>query len=412
MDAGGDFSDEVRSLVHTDQHFGAPEEIILLVIEGLVVLIEARLDNLLIHTDQLRDVSDRVALRHQLLSRVVLSHLVLRVDGVVDHEVSDSARLLQFVSGHHVARQELIREALAVLVQQEAAAGTHRFRDQSAVLLDNGRVNLDLLDVGEASANLLGEDDAVTGSARVVRRGEALQFRTILLNHLVVRAKTAGRENHSLRVDGFHSLRSLHLDAGHLAVLHQDLRHAVIETHVDMILIRAFAKHTHNFDTDRRTIARTMTAGTGLAAAATHTMAEVSAEVEEPFFSGGSVFRQSLDERRVIQTVAAADRISGEAFRRVVRDAVSLLLLRAGGVHFTFGAVGVAAEVGHLLKHDNLGALFGRGDGGGQASAARTDNDDVGGFSGERGGRHHDGKHACQNGLFHFLSQRFEFIDG
>ena len=72
-----------------------------------------------------------------------------------------------------------------------------------------------------------------------------------------------------------------------------------------MILIRAFAKHTHNFDTDRRTIARTMTAGTGLAAAATHTMAEVSAEVEEPFFSGGSVFRQSLDERRVIQTVPA-----------------------------------------------------------------------------------------------------------
>ena len=223
----------------------------------------------------------------------------------------------------------------------------------------------------------------------------------------LIRVETAGRENHRLGVDRLHSLRSLHLDAGDLSVLHQDLRHAVIEAHVDMILIRAFAEHTHDFDTDRRTVARTMTAGTGLAAAATHAVAEFRAKRQEPLFSARGVFGQRLQKRRVIEVVAAFHRVGVENGRRIVRHAVRDLLLRAGRVHAAFRAVGVAAEVGHLLKDDHLRAALSRGDGGREPRAARTHDHDVSGFSRKSRTRDQHGKSSRNQSFFHLLSSRF-----
>ena len=265
-------------------------------------------------------------------------------------------------------------------------------------------MNLNLLDISERRADLLREDDTVTGRARVVRRREALQFRTILFHHLVVRAETTGRKHHGLRVNHFFALRGLDLDTGNLPVLHQDLRHAVIETHIDMVFIRAFTEDPHQFNTDRRPIARSMTAGLRLSPAATHAVAELGAKRQEPLFSARGVFGQRLQKRRVIEVVAAFHCVGVENGRRIVRHAVRDLLLRAGRVHAAFGAVGVTAEVSHLLKDDDLRAALSRGDGGRQSRAARTHDHDVSGFSRKSRARDQHGKSSRNQSFFHLLS--------
>ena len=100
MDTGGDFSDIERSLIEADHHFGTAKEIVLLVVIGLPVLIKARLDDLRIGADHLRDVSHRVAFLHETFGDVAAEHLVLLIDRVIDHEVRDAARLLELIRGN------------------------------------------------------------------------------------------------------------------------------------------------------------------------------------------------------------------------------------------------------------------------------------------------------------------------
>ena len=220
----------------------------------------------------------------------------------------------------------------------------------------------------------------------------------------MVRAETAGGKHHGLRVDHFLALRGLNFDAGDLAVLHDDLRHAVIETHIDMVFIRAFTEDPHQFNTDRRPITRSMTTGLRLTAAATHAVAELGAERQKPLFSARGVLGQRLQKRRVIEVVAAFHRVGVENGRRIVRHAVRDLLLRAGRVHAAFGAVGVAAEVGHLLEDDHLRAALSRRNGGREPRAARTHDHNISGFSSKSRARDHHGKSSRNQSFFHLLS--------
>ena len=220
----------------------------------------------------------------------------------------------------------------------------------------------------------------------------------------MVRAETTGRKHHGLRVNHFFALRGLDLDTGNLPVLHQDLRHAVIETHIDMVFIRAFTEDPHQFNTDRRPIARSMTTGLRLTAAATHAVAELGAERQKPLFSARGVLGQRLQKRRVIEVVAAFHRVGVENGRRIVRHAVRDLLLRAGRVHAAFGAVGVAAEVGHLLEDDHLRAALSRRNGGREPRAARTHDHNISGFSSKSRARDHHGKSSRNQSFFHLLS--------
>ena len=168
--------------------------------------------------------------------------------------------------------------------------------------------------------------------------------------------------------------------------------------------IRAFTEDPHQFNTDRRPIARSMTAGLRLSPAATHAVAELGAKRQEPLFSARGVFGQRLQKRRVIEVVAAFHCVGVENGRRIVRHAVRDLLLRAGRVHAAFGAVGVTAEVSHLLKDDDLRAALSRGDGGRQSRAARTHDHDVSGFSRKSRARDQHGKSSRNQSFFHLLS--------
>ena len=238
-------------------------------------------------------------------------------------------------------------------------------------------MDLNLFDVGKARAELRREFEALALGAGMIRRGEALQFGTILRHHVEVRTEAARREHDGLGVQRFDALGRLHLDGRNLSVLHPDVDDLILLADVESDGIGLLEQYAQNFGTDGRAVAGTVTARDRLTAAAPLAEAKVGAEIKQPFLGILGVFRKHLEKRRIVEVVTALHRVPEEDFRTVVRNARRQLLLRAGRVHAARSKIGVAAEIRLLFEHHGLGARLLGHDARRQAGTARADDDHV-----------------------------------
>ena len=104
--------------------------------------------------------------------------------------------------------------------------------------------------------------------------------------------------------------------------------------------------------------------------------------VEDVLFAGGIMRGKLLFHRFLKVGNGLAARLHRGVLRHDVanglRHVKKLLGIEVHGGHVAFGAGGVAAEHGHLLEDDHLGAAFDGGGGCHHAGSAAAHNDDVG----------------------------------
>ncbi len=164
-----------RRLIKVARHVGAAEGVLAFFPGG-----EARLEIGGGHAHLACDFVERFALEAVGLLDVVVRGLEGLLHVGVKEEVGHAVLLLEDGGGDCVAGVELVEEALAVLVDENGAVAAHGFGDHFAHLGNDRRVRLDFRHVDELCADLFGERDAFAQSARMVRRGKALEAGHVL----------------------------------------------------------------------------------------------------------------------------------------------------------------------------------------------------------------------------------------
>ena len=360
----------VRRLIQRNHHFGTPESGVFLRVVGLLVGGKRGFERLCGHLDLLGELIEVLSLHRVAVLVIAAGELVAIKDALIVDEVGIAAGLLQNMLAHDVAGEKFIAEAFTLLVHHNRAAGTHGFGNQVTVALNDGRMDLNLFDVGKRRTDVFTELNALAQSARVVCGGKALQFRTVLRHHRLIGAEAAGRKHHGPCVNRLHAVFGLNLNPGNRAVFHHDFDDLVFSADGNPVLDRALGEHTQDFRAHSRAVTGAVTAGNGLTAASALAEAELRAKVYEPFFRVLRVFRESLQQCRVIEIMPALHRVLVEELRAVLRHARCELLLGACGIHAARSKIGVAADVGHLFQNHNRSAgLLGR-NGGGKTCAA------------------------------------------
>ena len=262
------------------------------------------------------------------------------------------------------------------MIHENGAVAADSFSDHFAVARNHRRVGLDLGHIDQLGTGLFSHDHAVAGSARLVRRGEALQTRNVVSNHLVVRAETAGRDHNSLGVDHVFTFRTLHLDTGSgtLGVL-QDLFGLRVHTDVNLAVFSSRVKRANHFRANEVAAGRAMRTGLGGTGHQTDVM-EVTAEGEQPVNGILGVVSEHADEFRIVLPVAALHRVEEHDFGGVINP-LSLLQRRGSSVQAAGSAGGVAARESHLFDDDHLGAKIVGFNSSSQTSTAGTDDHDI-----------------------------------
>ena len=344
---------------------------------------------------------------------------------LVDDRVGVAALLRQLGGGDDVAGLQLVDEALALLVDEDRAVAADALGDQRRGLRIDGRMNLNLLQVHSRRADGHGHVDAVAGRARRVGGHEALEVRGIRRHALEIRAEAAGRQDDGLRGDGVVAVLRGDLDAGHLAVLHDELGRRGVQAQVDLrFLADVRGQHLDQVRAHRRGLAlvgqRAMDAHDARAAERADA-GQVRVLGRQPVDGVGRAVHQRHDQVEVVDALAADHRVQREELGRVEvalgiglvglklrldsRDEVGELLavgflrardglLHGGGrrvlplvgvlegglrrVHAARRAGGVAAGGAGLLDDDDaLHAAVNRLQRRGHARAARADDHDV-----------------------------------
>ncbi len=311
----------------------------------------------------------------------MLPHLGAEVTGVEEHVLG-----VLFLHAPHDALGDDVpgrefgefmlsdHEAHAVGVDQVGALASYGLGDQGLLALrvraseEDGRVELDELQVAHLGARAQGEGDSVARRHRGVRR------RREDLPH------AAGREDHRGGVDGSHTVvlafaHDMQGDAGRTALgVRQEVEH-------ERVLDRAQATRAyrlHQCAGDLR--AGRVTAGVGDAAAVVAALAgefqaaflrlvEVRARRDEPSYRVGALGDEDADRLLVAQARARDQGVVEVLFRGVA--------LAEGRGDAALGPAGGAVVEAGLGDHDRLQAHGIAAQGGGEAGDTGADDHDV-----------------------------------
>ena len=133
MDAGRHFRCIERGLVERDHHLGTSESRVLPRLVCVPVVLEGRLKVRDRNVDLFRKIGNGISLHGIAVLEVAARKLVCIEDGLIVDQINLLAGLLQFVLRNDVARQQLVREALAFLIDENRPAGAHRLGDEMTV---------------------------------------------------------------------------------------------------------------------------------------------------------------------------------------------------------------------------------------------------------------------------------------
>jgi len=336
---------------------------------GLVVLLVGLLHHGDRHTHVRGKVGAALVVLHDATASVMLAvpdDLVRRslVQGQAERRLA-----LPHLSGDVVTPAELVGEALAVGIEDEAADTAERLSGEEldfgirvVRLHEASRVNLHPLQVDALGADILAHFDAITCAVLAVGGGQVHQVRAVLREEGVlgeVRAEAARGEDHRavlLEVKAALLVDEAHADA---RAVHQQLVRAGLGG--DARLVGALSDLLDHLDQGigyghaREALGATVRAGHGVTAEA-RDEGQVQVELlDEPIDVETAVAAEHLDELRLLGT--ALQRVVGENRDGVV-DALGLLGLRLRAVDAARRLRGVSsAERGLVNEHDPASAL-------------------------------------------------------
>ena len=377
VDARGDLDGVVGRLAQVGLHAGGAVEVrVLLIRHVLIPLCQGVGQGGGVDLQLLRQGLDGVALDGDAGGDVFFDGLEAVAQVLVEDDVGVAAGLGQLAGGDHVAGQQLVDEALALLVDQDRAVAADALGDEHAGALLHGGVELDLVDVHQSRAHRLGHADAVAGDAGGAGGDGALEVGLVVDDHVLIVAEAAGGQDDRLGTDGIVGAVALGLDAHDGAVQGHKAGGFGVVHHLDAQIVYGPQESGDQIRADAGAVLRGVDAPVG-GAAGEGDLGQGRADGIQPVDALGGVLRHDRDQILVVDVVAALHGVLHELGHGVL-DALLLLIVGLGGVHAAGGLGGVAAGIGHLFQNDDLLARLSGVDGGGHARAAGADDDDVG----------------------------------
>ena len=313
-----------------------------------------------------------IAAGDKLLRQRNLVHQLL-----IEDDEGIGAGLLQLSLGDHIAPVHIVDKTLALGVHQDGTVAAERLRNQQAVGLDHGRVELNLLHIDGGSADRLSHQDTVAGRAGMVGGDRVGKARIKARHQFKVCTEAAGRKHDRLGLHGVEMLGILGLHADNLAILHQDLGRAGVEHHVHTQLLDLVLELIDEVLADRETALRLMQVLAALGTAGGLNLRQRSADGIQPVNGFGAVLGKGANQIGIGQVVAETERILNVVFHGAVGQAERFLILGIGSVHAALGAQAVAAHHGHFLQDEDIGPLLGGAHRSRQTGAAGTDDQHV-----------------------------------
>ena len=373
VDAGVDGDGvEGSGLKLGDEARGAAEGV-LGAVDGLVVGVDGSLELVGRDAERVGQASQVIGLDAHFLVLVLGAGLVVVVHGLVVHNPNLAVRLGHLGGGHDVASAHLVGEAVAGVVDQDAATAADALGDERAVG-EHGGVNLNLAHLDEVGASVLGHDHAVARDGGGVGGNEGLQVGTVHLDHVLVGAEAAGGQNDSLGV----VLRAvLAHDARHSAGLVDDeLGGTAVVNDLDAGVAHGLGEGGNVGGAHSGAVGGTV-AALHAHAAGGGDVVENQAMLGEPVDGGSGALAHLGHELDVVPVVATGDGLRDEQVGGVL-DALLLLIGGLRGVHAGGSKDGVTALHGVLLEDDDLlDAGLAGGQSGAHAGAAHANDDDV-----------------------------------
>ena len=370
-------------------HLGAVVEVgVSASVAHLVPVLNGLHELLGIDAGSLGDFLERVALEEgaQVIAHLDLAGVSVEQAGLihaslVPQQVSDLAGLGLDGVGDDVAAVELLNEAVALGVHEDATVVKTHVVDveQGARHRVAGGVGLNPLHAHEASADALGHDDAVARGCHGVGGVDVLvEVGVVLQTHLNVGAEAACGQDEGLAGElVLVAIRVGGLDGGDgAAVVNDELAgaHAGVDGDAGSLGVALEGPR----DLGARLALGNEGALHGVAAEEAHADEVDVVLVAQPLSRLKGAVSQNVDQVVVlVGVVAASDDVTLEELWGVL-DALLLLHPVAGGSHAAAGNLRVAADAGQLLEHDDGLAGLGGSEGSGQASAARAEDDHVG----------------------------------
>ena len=377
VDARGDLDGVVGRLAQIRVHAcGAVEVRILLVGHVLIPLGQGVGQGGRVDLQLLGQLLDGVALDGDAGGDVLFDGLQAVAQVLVEDDVGIAARLGQLAGGDHVAGQQLVDKALALLVDQDRAVAADALGDEHAGALLHGGMELDLVDVHQVRAHRLGHDNAVAGDAGGAGGDGALEVGLVVDHQVLIVAEAAGGEDDRLGLDRIVGALALGLDAHDGAVQGHEAGGLGVVHDLDAHLVHGAQEGGDQIGADAGAVLRGVDALVG-GAAGEGDLGQGCADGIQPVDGLGGVLRHDRDQILVVDVVAALHGVLHELLHGVL-DALLLLIVGLGGVHAAGGLGGVAAGIGHFLQDDDALASLGGVDGGGHARAAGADDDDIG----------------------------------
>mmetsp|Transcript_13802 Transcript_13802/g.36924 ORF Transcript_13802/g.36924 Transcript_13802/m.36924 type:complete len:514 (-) Transcript_13802:112-1653(-) len=314
-----------------------------------------------------------VVVLHDTTAGVVLAMPDDLLRGGLVQAQAEGRFVLPHLARDIVAAAELVRDALAVGVQHQAANAAERLSSQELDLrirvvgLHQARgVHLDPLQVDGLAADGLAHLDAVARAVLAVGRRQVHQVRPVLRQQGVLRevsAEATGGQDH--RAVLLLVLAALLVGQAHAAArgrVHQQGVGARLRDDAGTVrLLRDLLEHLDQGIGDghaREALRAAVRARHGVSAQACE-QRQVQVELlHQPVNVGTAVAAEHLHDLRALG--ATLQRVRGEERNGVV-DALGLLCLRLSAVDAARGLRGVAAAEGRLVQQDDASAVFKQG---------------------------------------------------